>query len=255
MAGCGKMGGAMLSSWVEEGAGTFVAVDPGEPRVPQGVRHEKSRDALGTERFDALVVAVKPQMLDDVLPPYEAQLEDGGFALSIAAGVAAKRVSEKLGGAPVIRVMPNLPAAIGRGVSALYAGEGVTDAHKAAATRLVEATGTAVWLEDEDQIDRFTAVAGSGPGYVFEILRSYVEAAKGLGFDEATAREMVFGTVLGTTEMAQREGRPLDELRNDVTSPNGTTQAGLDQLRKDGLLEGLMEETLRAAYDRAVELR
>ena len=112
-----------------------------------------------------------------------------------------------------------------------------------------------MWLDDEDEIDRFTAVAGSGPGYVFELLRAYEEAAVEIGFDRETARELVLGTVAGTTEMAVRDERPLAELRGDVTSPNGTTQAGLDALRTDGTMERLLRETVRAAYDRAVELR
>lgn len=254
MAGCGKMGGAMLSRWIEAGLADFSVVDPGGP-PPFPVRHDGALDAFASDRFDVVIAAIKPQMVDAVLPAYGAVMAKGAFAISIAAGVPARRVSEALGGAPVVRVMPNLPAAVGRGVTALYAGEGVTDAHKALATRMIEATGTAVWLDDEDKIDRFTAVAGSGPGYVFEILRAFEEAAREIGFDDEVARELVLGTVAGTTEMATRDDRPLAELRNDVTSPNGTTQAGLDALRDGGTMERLLRETVQAAYERAVALR
>ena len=254
MVGCGKMGGAMLSRWIEAGTARFAVVDPGGP-PPFPVRHEAGIEALSDERFDLVVAAIKPQMLDDVLPAYAPLMAEGAFALSIAAGVPAARVSGALGGRPVVRVMPNLPAAVGRGVTALFAGEGVTDAHRTLATALIEATGQAVWLDEEDRIDRFTAVAGSGPGYVFEILRVFEEAAIEIGFDPETARDLVVGTVAGTTEMASRDRRPLADLRNDVTSPNGTTQAGLDALRAGGTMARLLREAVQAAYDRAVELR
>jgi pyrroline-5-carboxylate reductase len=254
MAGCGKMGGAMLSRWLEEHTGAFTVVDPGGPPALD-VRHVANIGDVRGERFDVVIAAVKPQLLDDVLPDYTELLAENGFGVSIAAGVPAKRVSRALGGAPVVRVMPNLPASVGRGVTALYAGEGVTQEHRALAARLIKATGQAVWLEDEDQIDRFTAVAGSGPGYVFELLRAYEEAAVEIGFDRETARALVLGTVAGTAEMAARDTRPLADLRDDVTSPNGTTQAGLDALRADGVMERLLRETVKSAYERAVELR
>ena len=254
MAGCGKMGGAMLSRWIG-GADAFTAVEPGDGPVPDGAHRVRSVDEVGDARFDALIVAVKPQRIEDVLPAYVPLLADGAYALSMAAGVSAARVSRAIGGVPVVRIMPNLPAAVGRGVTGLFAGLGVTEAQKDHAQRLVEATGEAFWVEEEDRIDRVTALAGSGPGYVFEILRAYTAAAEALGFAPDEARRLVLATVAGTTEMALRDPRPLDELRNAVTSPNGTTQAGLDALRRDDLPERLLTDALRAAYDRAVELR
>jgi pyrroline-5-carboxylate reductase len=120
---------------------------------------------------------------------------------------------------------------------------------------LMQQTGTTVWVDEEDALDRVTAVAGSGPGYVFEIARTYIEAAEALGFTTAQARALVLDTMAGAVEMARRSDESVETLRNSVTSKNGTTQAGLDALNGDGTLTELMRRTTRAAYDRAVELR
>ena len=194
-------------------------------------------------------------MIDRILPAYAAVLAKGGFAMSIAAGVGAARIAATLGGAPVVRVMPNLPAACGAGMSALYAAQDVSAEQRDVAEALVAATGSLIWVDDEDRIDRFTAIAGSGPGYIFELMRSFAEAAEALGFSTEEARKLAVQTVRGTAEMAAREDRPLSELRTNVTSPGGTTQAGLDVFRADGMLDDLLRRTAQAAYARAVEMR
>ena len=120
---------------------------------------------------------------------------------------------------------------------------------------LADQNGEFIWLEEEDKIDHFTAVAGSGPGYVFEILRLYTIAAMEQGFTEEEARKLSIGTILGSVTMAEQSGKAFEDLRNSVTSKNGTTQAGLEQLMSDGVLEMLLKRTMEAAYTRAVELR
>lgn len=120
---------------------------------------------------------------------------------------------------------------------------------------MMRRTGTAIEVDSEDALDRITAVAGSGPGYVFEMARAYVEAAMGLGFDEEDARKMVLGTMAGAIAMAEAECEPLEELRNSVTSKGGTTAAGVEALNGDGTFSSLIRSTLEAAYKRAGELR
>ncbi len=210
---------------------------------------------LRIRAFDLVIVAVKPQILDAVLPDYAPRLAEGGFVASIAAGCSIARLRGLANGAPIVRVMPNLPAAIGQGVSGLCADEAVTAQQRDAIGQLMSATGKTLWVEDEDKLDRLTAIAGSGPGYVFEIARSYVAAAEELGFSAADARQMVLGTMAGTVAMAQQSGESLEELRNSVTSKNGTTAAGLAALNSGHELDQLMHATLGAAYRRAVELR
>lgn len=255
MIGCGKMGGALLNHWMTGGE-NFTIVDPALESAPSPVRLVSDLNALGEEKFDVVIVAIKPQMIDDVLPDYASRLAEGGYVLSIAAGCSAQRIAHAMNGAPVVRVMPNLPAAVGQGVSGLYAGPEVGADQRAHASAMMERAGTVVAVDDEDRLDRVTAVAGSGPGYVFEIARAYVAAAEEQGFNTEDARAMVLGTMAGALAMAMEDGAPdLETLRNSVTSKGGTTAAGLAALNGDETLSRLMRVTLQAAYDRAVELR
>ncbi|MGB3806121.1 MAG: pyrroline-5-carboxylate reductase [Erythrobacter sp.] len=254
MIGCGKMGGALLKNW-KDGGENFTIVDPGLSEAPAGVTLHADKAALKGRTFDVVVVAIKPQMVDDILPDYADAITADGYVLSIAAGCSITRLKAASGGSPVIRVMPNLPAAIGAGVSGLCASEDASKTQLAHAREMMERAGTVIAVADEDELDRVTAVAGSGPGYVFELARAYVEAARTIGFAERDATAMVIQTMIGTLEMAQSSEMSLEELRNSVTSKNGTTAAGLDALNGDGQMSELLEKTLGAAYARAVELR
>ena len=255
MAGCGNMGGAMLRRWTGSEIPPITVVDPADIETPSRVRHVRSLDELDGETFDLLIVAIKPQMMETVLPPYGKLMAKGAFALSIAAGVTTERVSRLVGDLPVVRVMPNLPAACGQGMSGVYAQDGVSHAQRGLVEKLIEATGEMTWIDDEERIDLFTALAGSGPGYVFEIMRAYQDIAEARGFSRDEARRIAVETIAGSGEMARRDTRPLEELRNDVTSPGGTTHAGLSVLRQDDLLAKRLGETVDAAHARAVELR
>lgn len=249
------MGGALLEYW-KRGSESFTIVDPFLDKAPEGVTLVKERSELGDKRFDVIIVAIKPQMIDDILPDYAPVLSDNGYVISMAAGASIERISKVMGDAPVIRIMPNLPAFVGKATNGLVAGPGVTDEQRKHAHAMMERTGTVVEVDDEDQLDRVTAVAGSGPGYVFELARAYVAAAEGIGFSHEQARALVLGTLEGTIAMAiDQDGQTLEELRNSVTSKGGTTAAGLDALNGDGAVSRKFEQTLEAAYKRAVELR
>ena len=249
------MGSALLSQWME-GPEAITVVDPAGSDVPDGVALIADRAEIADRKFDLIVAAVKPQLIDDILADYATMLAPGGYVLSIAAGYSAARLSRLMGDAPVIRTMPNLPAAIGRGVSGICAGPHAGDDHIAHAQDFMGRAGTTVTVDSEERLDRVTAVAGSGPGYVFEIARAYTEAAMAQGFDEEEARAMVLGTIGGAIAMASEPGAPsLEDLRNSVTSKGGTTAAGLNALNGDGGLSTRLHDTLKAAYDRAVELR
>jgi len=264
--GYGKMGAALLSQWLAVAPARFpdhrfVVIDPaieGCPvPEPSGSRVAFLAEPPPVEEcaFDLVIVAVKPQMLDEVLPLYAQRIAKGGFVASIAAGCSIARLRSLAGGVPAVRIMPNLPAAIGAGVSGLCADLSVSEAQRGTVEGLMRAVGTVLWVQDEDRLDRLTAVAGSGPGYVFELARSYVEAARALGFDEGEARLLVLGTLQGTIAMARQSDMALEELRASVTSKGGTTAAGLSALNGDGSLDSLLRATLDAAYARAVELR
>ena len=249
------MGSALLSQWISGGE-TFTVVDPMATGLPDGVRLVGDRNQIEGESFDCIVTAIKPQMIDDVMADYAANLAPGGYVLSIAAGYSADRLSRLMGDAPVVRTMPNLPAAVGRGVSGLCPGPHAAKDHMAHAEGFMGRAGVVITVDGEDRLDRVTAVAGSGPGYVFEIARAYAEAAMAQGFSEDEAREMVLGTIGGAIAMASEPSAPsLEELRNSVTSKGGTTAAGLAALNGDNGLSDRLHATLQAAYDRAVELR
>ena len=249
------MGSALLSQWVS-GPEAITVVDPMASDLPEKVTLVRDGSEIADQRFDCIVAAVKPQMFDDVMPGYADNLAEGGYIISIAAGYSAARLSKLMGDKPVVRVMPNLPAAVGRGVSGVVAGPHASDVQMAHAVEFMERAGTVVTVDSEEKLDRVTAVAGSGPGYVFEIARAYAEAAMAQGFSEKEAREMVLGTIGGAIAMASEPDAPsLEELRNSVTSKGGTTAAGLNALNGDNGLTDRMHATLQACYDRAVELR
>lgn len=255
MAGCGKMGGALLTRWLDQSEFIFTVVSPSGRTMPDGVTVVRSPEALHDKQFDLIVIAVKPQMIAEVLPAYEALLAKEGCFLSMAAGFAAGSIEALVGPKPLVRVMPNLPVQIGKGVSAFYGNEHATESQRQLVGELMTTTGKQIWVDTEDAIDRFTAIAGSGPGYVFEIARCWTKAGESLGFSEAEARDMVLQTLAGSVELALSSDTPLGELRDGVTSKNGTTAAGLSALNRDASLDKLLQSTVDAAYSRAVELR
>ena len=255
MIGCGNMGGALLARWAGLEGLDFTVVDPAKPHVPDGVTVKDSVDGLQPGTFHALIVAVKPQLIDTAIPPAADFLAEGGVAISIAAGTSAATVSGAAGGAPAIRLMPNMPARIGQGVTGLYADPACTGEHKNLAAKLGNAVGTAIWLADEDQVDRITAAAGSGPGYVFDFARAYQEAAQALGFDAEQARALTLQTIAGCMALAKDTGEPFDALRDSIMSKGGTTAAGVNALSEGGELDTRMRAALGAAYARALELR
>lgn len=262
--GNGKMGGALLNQWRSVADRDFpdhrfFVIDPMADLTaasePDRVTFLRAPPPVEDPAFDLVILAVKPQMVAHVLPDYAARLSADGFVASIAAGCSIAQLRSLSGGATIVRVMPNLPSAIGAGVSGLCADNSATAAQRATIEALMAAVGTTLWVADEDKLDRLTAIAGSGPGYIFEIARSYVEAAQALGFDDREAKRFVLDTMAGTIEMARSSSASLDELRTSVASNNGTTAAGLAALNGDGTLSALFAATLGAAYNRALELR
>ena len=255
MFGCGNMGQALMQGWVKNKALDFTVVDPQLPDVAEGVKVVAGPDGVEGDKFDLVIIAVKPQLIPVVVQASGHLIAKAGLILSIAAGVSVETLERQLGHRAIVRMMPNMPASIALGLSGLYADDKCEDRHKSLISDMADKNGEFLSLDDEDKIDRFTAVAGSVPGYVFEILRLFTQAAMTQGFTEDEARKLATGTVLGTAAMAEKSEKSLEDLRNSVTSKNGTTQAGLEQLMSDGKLQNLLNATVKAAYDRAVELR
>ena len=255
MIGCGKMGGALLEQWATKTQHAITIITPSMQPAPANVTQLPSVEDIKGDTFDIIVIAIKPQLIEAVLPAYRNCLAEGGCIVSIAAGYSIASIEKLIGPQPIIRIMPNLPAKIGRGVSALYSNTHCTQAHTAVAKELTDAAGHTLVVDSEDTIDKVTAVAGSGPGYAFEIARCWMSAAQNLGFSEKESRALVLNTLAGAIDMALQSDQSMDELRDSVTSKAGTTEAGLKALNNDGQLTELLNSTIVSAYNRAVELR
>jgi pyrroline-5-carboxylate reductase len=255
LVGCGKMGGALLRGWLERSiARRYVVVEPGpgaEPfRARPGVETLASAAALDPGFApEAIVLAVKPQVMAAALGDYRRFAGGNSLWLSIAAGQTLGFFARTLGErAAVVRTMPNTPAAIGRGISVACAGPRVTSAQRGIAERLLAAVGEVAWVEDEALIDAVTAVSGSGPAYVFLLIECLAQAGIAAGLPAALAEHLARATVTGSGELARLSPETAAQLRENVTSPGGTTRAALDVLMaKDGLAPLLTRAVLAAA--------
>ncbi len=255
MLGCGSMGGAMLEAWMRDLPLEVTVAKPSSTGIPEAASYAASPDAIDGADFDLLVIAVKPQMIAEAVPAYAGFLRPDGFVLSIAAGASTHSIASVVGTERIARLMPNLPARIGRGVVGAYLRPDLDAAQRALTEDLARAAGMLVPCDTEDMIDRVTALAGSGPGYVFEFARNMMDAGRRLGFADEMARRIVLETMAGSAILALGDERPLDAHRDAVMSRRGTTEAGVGALRTDGSVERLVADAVDAAYRRAVELR
>ena len=201
------------------------------------------------------VLAAKPQVLREVCEALSAQAQrQRPLLVSIAAGITTLQLDRWLGGgAAIVRAMPNLPALLGAGISALFANAPVDAAGRERAERLLTAAGYTVWLADEAKMDVVTAVSGSGPAYVFLLAESMLEAARSQGLPAEVAQVLVLQTILGAARMLTEENATPAELRNRVTSPGGTTQAAIEMFRAGGF-ERLVADAVQAATQRSRQL-
>ncbi|TNE35699.1 MAG: pyrroline-5-carboxylate reductase [Alphaproteobacteria bacterium] len=262
LVGSGKMGQAMLGGWVEgEVSPSDIAViDPnsGNLAVAAGLGcrgYAEPSQIPADFAPDVMVLAVKPQMMGEVLPAYRAFAEKGAPVISIAAGTRIESFEAAFGdSAAIIRVMPNTPAAIRKGMLVCCANSKATDAHQEICTRLMSAIGDVSWIEDEALMDAVTGLSGSGPAYVFYMIETMTAAGIAAGLPEDLAVKLATGTVAGAGALARMSGESAAVLRQNVTSPNGTTAAGLEVLMSEDGLAPLMKKTVAAATDRSKEL-
>jgi pyrroline-5-carboxylate reductase len=258
LVGAGKMGGAMLESWLALGlaAGNIVVIEP-QPSAEltalagRGLALNPS-SAAGVA---AIVIAVKPQTASDVVPRVAGFIDANTVVLSIMAGTTLRFLEPSLpAGTACVRAMPNTPAAIGRGITVAVPNRCVTAAQRELAHKLLAATGAVEWIDDETLMDAVTAVSGSGPAYVFLLAEALAGAGAAAGLPNDLAQKLARVTVAGSGELLHRS--PLDPaaLRKNVTSPGGTTAAALDVLMaKDGF-EALLRRAVAAAAKRSGEL-
>jgi pyrroline-5-carboxylate reductase len=256
LAGAGKMGGAMLTGWLAGGLdpARVVVIEP-QPSseisalAAKGIRLNP-KDA-GTA--DTLVLAVKPQMFREAGPGLKPLVGPSTLVVSIMAGTNIAALEQVCGGM-VVRAMPNTPAAIGRGITVAVAAKNVSAAQRATADALLRATGSVEWVDDESLMDAVTAVSGSGPAYVFLLAEELARAGVEAGLPAELATKLARETVAGSGELLHRSDLDSATLRQNVTSPGGTTAAALEVLMaKDGL-QPLMIRAIAAATKRSKEL-
>lgn len=262
--GAGRMGGAMLRGWLAQGvpASAIAVADPSpapdlvELAVRTGIRLNPADGApVDTAPVDTLVVAVKPQMVESAAEGVQAMLASQTLVLSIMAGKTLadlRRLFPSAGS--VVRAMPNLPAAVGRGATVAVAEPGCPADRRERAAALLTAVGSLEWLADEALVDAATALSGSGPAYVFYLVECLTRAGTEVGLPADVSERLARATVEGAGALMGATGQPAAELRAGVTSPGGTTAAGLSKLMADDHLQTLLNATLRAAAQRAAEL-
>jgi len=262
LAGCGKMGGALLDGWLDGGhpPAQIVVV---EPNVDAKARHARnggpvfvsSPEDIESHFAPAVVVfAVKPQAMDAVAPAYRRFAGSATVFLSIAAGKTIAYFESRLGAAAVVRAMPNTPASVGRAISVACANGHVGSGQIQLCSDLLGAVGEVAWVDDEALLDPVTAVSGSGPAYVFLLVECLTRAGAAAGLPPDLAARLARQTVTGSGELLYRSEDTAETLRRNVTSPGGTTQAALDVLMAADGLEPLMVRAVAAAAKRSREL-
>jgi len=259
LVGCGNMGYALLRGWVNSSTVYSRNVHVVEPIAALrdraallGVNTHESCETLPA-KADLIVIALKPQALPKELPPYS-RFSDGTVFVSIAAGVLSARLKALLNSARIVRAMPNTPTAIGKGSTIVFPDSAVGGDDLESVVCLFRAGGAVHQVAHESLIDAATAVSGSGPAYIFYVIECLTDAACELGLSAEVAGKLAKETVHGAAALAFESSEDPAELRRQVTSPNGTTAAGLSVLAAENALSSLILRTTKAAFDRSLEL-
>ncbi len=255
--GGGNMAQALIGGLIARGLpATRITVSDPVEQVRQLLQEKDVQvtedNVAAIQTADVVVFAVKPQVLAQVLKPLNG-LFAGKLVISIVAGAEISTISELLGTDQVVRVMPNTPALVQTGAHGLYATDAVAEKDRNLASQVLAATGLTIWVNTEAQIDAVTAVSGSGPAYFFYLMESMIRAGKNLGLDEKVATELTLQTALGAAQMAITSSNTPAQLRKNVTSPNGTTQAAIEVF-DHGQVSQTIQAALAAAQKRSQAL-
>jgi pyrroline-5-carboxylate reductase len=258
LAGAGKMGGAMLTGWLAQGldAKRVIVIEPHPSTeisalAAQGIRLNPSVKDAG--EVDTLVVAVKPQSFREAGATFKPFIRPSTLVVSIMAGTPIAALETVCGGS-VVRAMPNTPAAIGRGITVAVAAKNVSAAQRAVADALLRATGAVEWVDQEGLMDAVTAVSGSGPAYVFLLAEELARAGVAAGLPAELAAKLARETVAGSGELLHRSDLAPATLRQNVTSPGGTTAAALEVLMAPDGMQPLLTKAVAAATQRSKDL-
>ncbi|HPF47887.1 MAG: pyrroline-5-carboxylate reductase [Alphaproteobacteria bacterium] len=264
LVGCGKMGSAMLSGWLKrklDGAAIHI-VDPNIEHVKAEFKNFDDRQLHNS--FETIsrkikpsfiILAVKPQMMDDVMEALKINRVSGDVIVSVAAGRTIRYFEDHISrDQAIIRAMPNTPAAIGRGITVCCANRLVSVDKREVCTLLLQAVGMVEWIEDESLMDAVTALSGSGPAYVFAMVEAMASAGEAIGLDPELSRRLARETVCGSGALLDQSKELASKLRENVTSPGGTTAAALDVLMADDGIFRIMRRAMQDAKARSKEL-
>ncbi|UHS57136.1 pyrroline-5-carboxylate reductase [Agrobacterium vaccinii] len=260
LVGAGNMGGALLAGWLKKGVAgsSIIVVDPGPSDAMTAMISEAGATHLTAAPQDVtagiLFLAVKPQLMDVVLPPLKALVGPQTVVVSIAAGKTLSGIEAALGKSAAIRAMPNTPAMVGRGVTGAYANDAVSEEQRLLVETLLKVSGPVEWVATEGDIDAVTALSGSGPAYVFYLVECMAEAGRKCGLPADLAMRLARETVAGAGELLHQSPEDASRLRKNVTSPGGTTAAALSVLMDDNGMQPLFDKAIAAARLRAEEL-
>ncbi len=262
--GCGKMGGAMLQGWLKGGLSgeAVIVADPNRAGVLEMLPKLNTKnivadiaDLPGSLAPSFIILAVKPQFMDQAMASLKSLNYADSVFLSIAAGKTVGYFERHLGqAAAIVRAMPNTPASIGKGITVGYPNKNVSDFQKDICHDLLSAVGNVEWVEEEKLIDAVTAVSGSGPAYVFSMVEALAGAGEQIGLPPELARKLARQTICGAGALLEQSDETAAQLRMNVTSPGGTTEAGLNILMGEKGLGKLMGETVRAAHQKSKNL-
>ena len=252
--GCGNMAGAILRGWLNAGAeaSAFTVIDPHAKDLPDGVRHVGAVADLGGATFPAVMLGIKPQMLADVADSARALMQPNALVISMLAGIECAALTRLFPDQRPLRIMPNLAAALNASPVGLFS-TALSEDDRAAITPWFDALGSAVWLPYEEDMALFTALAGSGPAYLYRFIDALAVAAERLGMEAETAQSIALATVEGAAKLAAAANSPAT-LADRVASPGGSTREGMNVLDADDALIRLLTDTLAAARDRNIAL-
>ncbi len=262
LVGCGHMGSALLNKWMNLNSHSLSVVDPfsysllKKKYYKKKIRFfDKTPNQNEIKKFDLIVFAVRPQTAKKVLSEYcNFEFKKNILIASIVAGKKISFIKKNMKNAmQIVRVMPNMPALIGEGVSCLVSNKSTDKVNKKIIDYLFSKVGTTIWLKNEIEIDKATAISGSGPGYVFTLIDAFEKAAQQIGFQKNITREMVLSTILGSVKLMQKTKKEPKDLADLIAVKGGTTEAGIKILRSNKPNK-IMYNTFLAAYKRASKL-
>ena len=262
LVGCGHMGSALLNAWINLKSHSLTVVDPlsydylKKKYYKKKIRFfDKTPNQNEIKKFDIIIFAIKPQITKKVLSEYRNfEFKKNSLVVSIVAGKKISFFKKNIKNAiQIVRVMPNMPALIGEGVSCLVSNKSNSKNNKTIINNLFSKVGKTIWLKNEIEIDKATAISGSGPGYVFTLIDAFEKASQQIGFPKNITREMVLSTILGSAKLMEKTKKEPSDLADSIAVKGGTTEAGIKILQKNQPHK-MMYSTFLAAYKRASKL-